>query len=71
MLALYVYSSPYRFWFTHRVVRMKYVRRRRVVNDDYLVNFPSESAEVLYVVAAVEDAGLAKQARVENVPLIQ
>jgi hypothetical protein len=50
---------------------MKYVRRRRVVNDDYLVNFPSESAEVLYVVAAVEDAGLAKQARVENVPLIQ
>ena len=50
---------------------MKNVGRRRVVDDDYLVQLSAEAAEVFDVVSAVEDARLAEEPRVENVPLVQ
>ena len=50
---------------------MKNVGRRRVVDDDYLVQLSAEAAEVFDVVSAVEDARLAEEARVEHVPLVQ
>ena len=59
------------FILTHSVVWVKDVGRGRVVDDDDLVEFPAEAAEVLDVVAAVEDARLAEEARVEHVPLVQ
>ena len=50
---------------------MKNVGRRRVVDDDYLVQLSAEAAEVFDVVSTVEDARLAEEARVEHVPLVQ
>ena len=50
---------------------MKDVGGGRVIDDDYLVELPAEATEVLDVVAAVEDARLAEEARVEHVPLVQ
>ena len=56
---------------TYRVIRMKNVGSRRVVDDDDFVKLAAESAQVFDVVAAVEDAGLAEQPRVKHVPLVQ
>ena len=50
---------------------MEYVGGWRVVHDEDLVQLPAQPAEVLDVVAAVEDAGLAEQPGVEHVPLVQ
>ena len=50
---------------------MKDVGCGRVVDDDDFVELPAEATEVLDVVAAVEDARLAEEARVEHVPLVQ
>ncbi len=50
---------------------MKDVGGRRVVHDEDPVELPAQAAQVLDVVAAVEDAGLAEQARVEHVPLVE
>ena len=56
---------------THGVIGVKNVGRRRVVDDDYLVQLSAEAAEVFDVVSTVEDARLAEEARVEHVPLVQ
>ena len=56
---------------THGVVGVKNVGRRRVVDDDYLVQLSAEAAEVFDVVSAVEDARLAEEAVAEHVPLVQ
>ena len=50
---------------------MKDVGGGRVVDDDDFVELSAEATEVLDVVAAVEDARLAEEARVEHVPLVQ
>ena len=56
---------------SYRVIRMKNVRSRRVVDDDDVVKLSAQPAQVFDVVAAVKDARLAKQATVENVPFVQ
>lgn len=45
---------------THSVIWMKDVGRRRVVDDDHLLQVPPQLVEVLDVVAAVEDTRLSE-----------
>lgn len=56
---------------THRVVRVEDVGGRGVVHDDDLVQVATQAAQVLHVVAPVEDAGLPEQAAAESAPLVQ
>ena len=50
---------------------MKYIRRRRIVDNEDLVQFSAQPAEVFDVIASMEDTALAEQARLEHVPLIK
>lgn len=43
----------------------------RVVHDDDLAEVAAQPAQVLDVVAAVEDAGLPEEAAAEGTPLVQ
>lgn len=50
---------------------MKDVRSGRVVDNDDAVEVTAEPAEVLDVVAAVEDARFAEETRSEDAPLVE
>lgn len=50
---------------------MEDVRRRRVVDDDDLLQVPPQLVEVLDVVAAMEDTGLSEQTCPEHTPSVQ
>lgn len=56
---------------THSVIWMKDVGRRRVVDDDHLLQVPPQLVEVLDVVAAVEDARLSEQTCPEHTPSVE
>lgn len=56
---------------TYGVVRVEDVGGGRVVHDDDLVEVAAQAAQVLDVVASVEDARLAEQAAAEGTPLVQ
>ena len=51
---------------TYRVVRMKYVRCRRVIDYDDFVQITTDQAQVFDIIAIVENARFSKQARREN-----
>merc|ERR1719209_2120150 len=55
----------------HSILGMEDVGGGGVVQDDNLVEVTSKSAQVLHVVATVEDAGLSEQPGSEHVPLVQ
>lgn len=50
---------------------MKNVGGRRVVHNDDLAEVAAQSAQVLDIVAAVKDAGLAEEAAAESAPFVQ
>lgn len=56
---------------TYRVVGVKNVGGGGVVHDDDLGEVAAQAAQVLHVVAPVEDAGLAEQTAAERPPLVQ
>lgn len=55
----------------HGVVRVEDVGSGRVVHDDDLAKVAAQPAQVLDVVATVEDAGLPEEAAAEGAPLVQ
>lgn len=56
---------------THGVVRMEDVGGRRVVQDEHPPQVSAQPAQVLDVVAPVEDTRLTEQPRSEGPPLVQ
>lgn len=56
---------------THRVVGVEDVGGGGVVHDDDLAEVSTQAAQVLDVVASVEDAGLPEEAGAESAPLVQ
>lgn len=50
---------------------MENVRGGRIVNDDDVVEFTSQPAEVFDVVPSVKNAGFSKESSPEHTPLIQ
>ena len=55
---------------TYGIVWMKDVGSRRIVDNYDAMEIATESTQVFDVIAAVEDARFAKQARTENAPLV-
>ena len=50
---------------------MENVGSRRIVDNDDFLEFAAKATEVLDVVAAVEDARFAEEARAEHAPLVE
>ena len=50
---------------------MEAVGRGAVIHDNHFVKVPAEPAEVLHVVALIENTRLSEQAPSEHAPLVQ
>lgn len=68
LIKLFIYWKPNA---TYCVVRVEYIGGRRVVDNDDLVEVPSQATQVLDVVSSVEDARLSEEATPEGAPLVQ
>lgn len=58
-------------WGTHSVLWVENVRGRRIVNNDDVVEVPSQPTEVFDVVPSMKNAGFSKESCSEHTPLVQ